>query len=92
VLIYSSPIYRDISTGIPTPEGIFRMTKKVRHEALEVLFHLCIQTNETQVQGGVERTRMVGSLAKPAEVAEDGPFSLEMNCTGPVLDPQRTIF
>ncbi|KAJ3469625.1 hypothetical protein MRS44_003690 [Fusarium solani] len=92
VLIYSSPIYRDISKGILTPEGIFRMTKKVRHEALEVLFHLCIQTNETQVQGGVERTRMVGSLAKPAEVAEDGPFSLEMNCTGPVLDPQRTIF
>ncbi|KAL6354154.1 hypothetical protein LRP88_12488 [Fusarium phalaenopsidis] len=28
VLIYSSPIYRDISKGILTPEGIFRMTKE----------------------------------------------------------------
>ncbi|KAF4458817.1 DUF3176 domain [Fusarium albosuccineum] len=77
----------DPSKGILTPQGAYKMTKEIRHEALEVAYHLCVQTFETKVQAGIETTHMVESLAKPLE--HDGTI-LGMNCSGSVLSLERT--
>ncbi|KAJ3529387.1 hypothetical protein NM208_g9785 [Fusarium decemcellulare] len=87
LLIYSTPIYKDPSKGILTPQGAYKMTKEIRHEALEVAYHLCVQTFETKVQAGIETTHMVESLAKP--LGHDGTV-LGMNCSGSVLSLERT--
>lgn len=39
------------------------------HEALEILFYLCVQTHQTSVVKGVEKSKPVGELARP----ETGP-------------------
>ncbi|KID94384.1 hypothetical protein MAJ_09661, partial [Metarhizium majus ARSEF 297] len=52
---------------------------EIQHQALEVLFYLCVQSYETSFRKGVETTSMVGSLAKPPE--QGTHFFLYMNCT-----------
>ncbi|KID84994.1 hypothetical protein MGU_07787 [Metarhizium guizhouense ARSEF 977] len=52
---------------------------EIQHQALEVLFYLCVQSYETSFRKGVETTSMVGSLAKPLE--QETHFFLDMNCT-----------
>ncbi|RSL56195.1 hypothetical protein CEP54_008930 [Fusarium duplospermum] len=55
------------------------------HEAWEVLFHLCVQTYETNVQAGVNNTHMV-SWTSPPLAPEDGAF-VHTDCPNPFLEP-----
>ncbi|QLI71080.1 uncharacterized protein G6M90_00g080160 [Metarhizium brunneum] len=52
---------------------------EIQHQALEVLFYLCVQSYETSFRKGAETTSMVGSLVKPLE--QETHFFLDMNCT-----------
>ncbi|KAK4169790.1 hypothetical protein QBC43DRAFT_198702 [Cladorrhinum sp. PSN259] len=59
--------------------------RNVHHEAVEVIFHLCVQTYDTAVNRGIERTEMVQSLALPAP-GQDPDFYLNMNCSSLIRD------
>lgn len=54
-----------------------------KHEALELLYHLCVQTYETEVRMGQETTRLVNTYTKPLKPGT-GSF-LDMQCP-PLLD------
>ncbi|KAF6826482.1 hypothetical protein CMUS01_09425 [Colletotrichum musicola] len=49
-----------------------------RHDATEIIFHLCVHTHETTVHKGVESTKVVESLTEPAQQGT-GPF-LDIDC------------
>ncbi|SPO07526.1 uncharacterized protein DNG_10220 [Cephalotrichum gorgonifer] len=57
-----------------------------RHEALEVLFYLCVQRYETSISNGVEKSELVGELARPVV----GPATAAAGL--PFLDMNRTAF
>ncbi|KID61446.1 hypothetical protein MAN_09211, partial [Metarhizium hybridum] len=64
------------------PEALARYlstVSEIQHEALEVIFYLCVQSYETSFRKGVETTSMVGSLAKPLD--QETHFFVDMNCT-----------
>lgn len=85
VLIYTVPVIHNIPSDVPYPVDLERLVKwmpadpEIQHEALEVIFYLCVQSYETSFRKGVETTSMVGSLAKPPE--QGTHFFLDMNCT-----------
>lgn len=66
------------SASSPMTADVIQAIRGFRHEAVEVLFHLCAQTYETKVQMGVETTRIVEQSAELAEGTD--PFYLDMNC------------
>lgn len=87
VLIYATPIipnrtWTERQSEPIDVEKILASIHELQHEALEVLFHLCVQTYDTTVHIGVEKTRLASSLAK--SVGQQPPLFLDVNCT-PVL-------
>ncbi|KAK6212227.1 hypothetical protein QIS74_10181 [Colletotrichum tabaci] len=66
------------SASSPMTADVIQAIRGFRHEAVEVLFHLCVQTYETKVQMGVETTHIVEQSAELAEGTD--PFYLDMNC------------
>lgn len=60
-----------------------------RHEAVEVLFYLCVQTYETSIVNGAEENRFAGQLARRADdpAATPGLPFLDINCSSLAHDP-----
>ncbi|OHF01925.1 hypothetical protein CORC01_02803 [Colletotrichum orchidophilum] len=59
-----------------------------RHEAMEFLYHLCVQTYETKIFMGVETTTLVETSAVPVE--QEKPFFLDMQCRPLLGQASRT--
>lgn len=83
VLLYAAPTGGNFSDRAGADE-ILRKITSFRHEALEVLFHLCAQTYETSVHMSEETTRMVSNHTKPTKPGT-GSF-LDMQCKSIVND------
>ncbi|KAF0329930.1 hypothetical protein GQ607_002697 [Colletotrichum asianum] len=64
-----------------TSEGPSYTIKEFRHEAHEILFHLCVQTYQTNVSEGMENTKIVGSLTEPLLSLSSGQPFVDMKCT-----------
>ncbi|CAH0051211.1 unnamed protein product [Clonostachys solani] len=90
VLIYGKPIMHKS----PWEDGLnddYDITLKmamdstdgIQYEALEFLFHVCVQSYQTIVQSGKETTHLIESSTRPLD-KEPGPF-LDLNCTS-ILD------
>ncbi|EFY96509.1 DUF3176 domain protein [Metarhizium robertsii] len=85
VLIYTVPVIDNITSDDPYLADLEGFAKwmpadpEIQHEALEVIFYLCVQSYETSFRKGVETTSLVGSLAKPLE--QETHFFLDVNCT-----------
>lgn len=87
VLIYTVPVIHNMPSDVPDAAELdlewlakyMAGIPEIQHQALEVLFYLCVQSYETSFRKGVETTSMVGSLAKPLE--QETHFFLDMNCT-----------
>ncbi|KAK3987180.1 hypothetical protein QBC44DRAFT_400961 [Cladorrhinum sp. PSN332] len=60
----------------------------LHHEAVEVIFYACVQTYNTTVDRGLERTEMVDSIAELA-MGQDPDFHLDRNCTLALGDGQE---
>ncbi|KAF0315633.1 hypothetical protein GQ607_017120 [Colletotrichum asianum] len=82
VLVYTAPTAYDKSSWEisynTTAKGIVDQINDFRHEAREILFHLCVHTYETKVYLGKETTQIVGSHTEPLEEGA-GPF-LYLDC------------
>lgn len=88
VVIYTNPTIPNKDTWLerwsssaPKDALIGEMLDEIqefRHDAVEVLFYLCVHTYETEVVMGVEHTRVIESSAEPLESA-DQPF-LDIAC------------
>ncbi|SPO04610.1 uncharacterized protein DNG_07295 [Cephalotrichum gorgonifer] len=92
VNIYTIPLAANETGGegnVPGQrERVLSSISSFRHEALEVLFYLCVQTYETSIVNGVEKNQLVGQLAKRIEdqaATTEIPF-LDVNCTSLVHD------
>ncbi|KAK4194652.1 hypothetical protein QBC40DRAFT_318830 [Triangularia verruculosa] len=53
--------------------------ERIGHEAVEVMFYLCVQTYNTTVYRGVELTEMVGSVAEPV-AQQDSDLRAGLDC------------
>lgn len=95
VLLYAAPEGANLSDGAEADEVLRKITS-FKHEALEVLFHLCAQTYETRVRVGKETTQMVGGHTRPVKPGT-GSF-LDVQCKslandgslGCTLQPDRS--
>ncbi|CAG9974908.1 unnamed protein product [Clonostachys byssicola] len=86
VLIFTKPILSNSSLADPIPRDVrilVNATIGIQYEALEFLFHLCVQSYDTSINMGKENTRLRDSIAQPFE-HRPGTF-LDLNCSS-VLD------
>ncbi|KAF6826065.1 hypothetical protein CPLU01_09898 [Colletotrichum plurivorum] len=89
VSIYTTPIIHNMTWWNSLSKTEFTVQEAVnhigdfRHDAAEVLFHLCVNTYETEVRKGVETTRVVSSSTVPLE--ETGRPFVDMDCEAPLL-------
>ncbi|RYP47356.1 hypothetical protein DL768_006567 [Monosporascus sp. mg162] len=99
VNLYTVPLtVNETWSGAPDSPGKLERTinsiSSFRHEAVEVLFYLCVQTYETSVASGVEKSRVLDQLAaRPGDpaAAPKGPF-LDVNCTAVFNNTTVTCF
>lgn len=79
VLIYTTPTI-DTNTWQDGKAYEYQaLTSLPRHEAVEIIFHMCVQSFETKVHMGEEKTDRINSVAEPLE--QYPPFELKMNCS-----------
>ncbi|KAK0377516.1 hypothetical protein CLIM01_05121 [Colletotrichum limetticola] len=92
-LIYTAPMLTesDKTWWMSTYKGpkrtwqeAFDHVHSIKHEAVEVLFHLCVQSYNTTVQLGRERTLIEDTFTEP--VGQDGQAFLDMDCQSLVLN------
>ncbi|KAK1711670.1 hypothetical protein BDP67DRAFT_490633 [Colletotrichum lupini] len=92
-LIYTAPMLTesDKTWWMSTYKGPKRTWQEaldhvhsIKHEAVEVLFHLCVQSYNTTVQLGRERTLIEDTFTEP--VGQDGQAFLDMDCQSLVLN------
>ncbi|KAJ4290485.1 hypothetical protein N0V90_010702 [Kalmusia sp. IMI 367209] len=90
-LIYTTPIiYNDTwqnGDDTPTVQDLLTGLPEFRHEAMEFIFHLCVQKFDTKVTKGKEQTKLVDTKTEP--IGRDSSFELKMNCTS-LLGPYST--
>ncbi|KAF6844260.1 hypothetical protein CMUS01_01315 [Colletotrichum musicola] len=90
VSIYTTPIIHNMTWWSSLGETEFSFEEALnniddfRHDATEVLFHLCVNTYETEVRKGVETTRVVSSSTVPLE--ETGRPFVDLDCDTPLVD------
>lgn len=88
-LIFTTPVFNDtLSTeeDLLSEDGAFLIRPDIFwHEAWEVLFHLCVQSYDTKVQGGADETHMVSSISTPLE-PKDSVF-MDINCPQSLYAP-----
>ncbi|SPO04601.1 uncharacterized protein DNG_07286 [Cephalotrichum gorgonifer] len=77
IIIYTTPTEVVDVPDVPGNSSFRDVISGFRHEAHEMLYHLCVQTYETKVEAGVEHTRMVSELAVPAEPTGEIFFNLD---------------
>ncbi|KAK1720343.1 uncharacterized protein BDZ83DRAFT_630804 [Colletotrichum acutatum] len=95
-VIYTNPTelnetwYNGLSeaAGAPFASDLIGAIYNFRHEAMEVMYHLCVQTFETEVSMGIERTTLVETSAVPVE--QEKPFFLDMRCRPLLGEASRT--
>ncbi|UQC81675.1 uncharacterized protein CLUP02_07161 [Colletotrichum lupini] len=95
-VIYTNPTelnetwYNGLSevAGAPFASDLIGAIYNFRHEAMEVMYHLCVQTFETRVSMGIERTTLVETSAVPVE--QEKPFFLDMRCRPLLGEASRT--
>ncbi|KAK0726256.1 hypothetical protein B0T21DRAFT_385567 [Apiosordaria backusii] len=90
VEIYTYPVPKDEQnrlqlTDMANGSNIASAIHEFRHEALEFLFHLCVQSYNTTVENGVHNNEIISTSSQP--IAEDSGFFLDMNCTSTVGIP-----
>ncbi|KAK0654190.1 hypothetical protein QBC41DRAFT_386543 [Cercophora samala] len=59
---------------------ILSSIQEVRYEAIEALFHLCVQSYEIRVERGTQITTIVNSTTRPTE--SDSDFFMDFTCAG----------
>ncbi|KAF6795338.1 hypothetical protein CSOJ01_13495 [Colletotrichum sojae] len=83
-VMYTSPLVHDRTwwdqpkDQEPSIQEAMNNFEDFRHDATEIMFHLCVQKHETKVHEGIESTKVVESLTEPVQQGT-GPF-LEMEC------------
>lgn len=89
-MIYTTPIvYNDTwQNGTESPEvsQILKGLPDFRHEALEIVYHMCVQSLKPTVRKGEADAGLISSLADPLE--KNPPHELKMNCTR-FLSPEK---
>ncbi|GAW14077.1 hypothetical protein ANO14919_034690 [Xylariales sp. No.14919] len=88
VLIYTTLLLTDaaaknLSASADVTE-VLASVSDFRHEAMEVMFHLCVQTYDSNVHMGVEKNRLAGSTHEP--IGLDDEVFLDMRCKNIVHD------
>lgn len=82
VLLHTTPLFDNVTWYDPDRTWplaeIFDYIDGFRHEAIEFLFHVCVQSLETRVHMGIEETVVTESLGKPVE--QDAGFFLNLTC------------
>ncbi|RYP69658.1 hypothetical protein DL769_005228 [Monosporascus sp. CRB-8-3] len=88
VLIYTTPLVPDTASRNQSDEADVPNTLAVipnfRHEAMEILFHICVQSYDTNVHMGVEESRLIGEISEPVGLKDD--FFLDLQCRNLVHD------
>ncbi|KAK1671305.1 hypothetical protein BDP55DRAFT_560652 [Colletotrichum godetiae] len=95
-VIYTNPTelndtwWKEISeaVGMPFASDAIGAIHDFRHEAMEVMYHLCVQTYETNISMGIETTTLVETSAVPVE--QEDPFFLDMRCKALLAQASRT--
>ncbi|KAJ0299522.1 hypothetical protein COL5a_000051 [Colletotrichum fioriniae] len=95
-VIYTNPTelnetwYNGLSevAGAPFASDLIGAIYDFRHEAMEVMYYLCVQTYETKISMGIERTTLVETSAVPVE--QEKPFFLDMQCRALLAEASRT--
>ncbi|KAF6824420.1 hypothetical protein CPLU01_10851 [Colletotrichum plurivorum] len=83
-IMYTTPLIHDRTwwdspkQREPSIQESMNNFEEFRHDATEIIFHLCVHTHETTVHKGVESTKVVESLTEPAQQGT-GPF-LDIDC------------
>lgn len=83
-IMYTTPLVHDRTWWDlpkemePTIQEAMNNFEDFRHDATEIMFHLCVHTHETTVQNGAESTKVIESSTEPLQPGT-GPF-LEMEC------------
>ncbi|KAK4171881.1 hypothetical protein QBC36DRAFT_304935 [Triangularia setosa] len=90
VEIYTYPIPKDEEnrlqlTDMANGSNVASAVHEFRHEALEFLFHLCVQSYNTTVENGIHSNEIIATTSQP--IPEDSGFFLDMNCTSIVGIP-----
>ncbi|KAK4641219.1 hypothetical protein QC761_610450 [Podospora bellae-mahoneyi] len=90
VELYTVPIPQDDEnmrqlTDMSNGSNIASATHQFRHEALEFLFHLCVQTYNTTIRNGIHDNQLIATTSQPTP--EDSDFFLNMNCSSKVGVP-----
>ncbi|KXH63685.1 hypothetical protein CSAL01_02406 [Colletotrichum salicis] len=95
-VIYTNPTelndtwWKEISeaVGMPFASDAIGAIYDFRHEAMEVMYHLCVQTYETNISMGIETTTLVETSAVPVE--QEDPFFLDMRCKALLAQASHT--
>ncbi|KAF6802931.1 hypothetical protein CSOJ01_11256 [Colletotrichum sojae] len=70
VVINAVPLIRNETRSRISPEmelgDIIDDTEGLEHQATEILFHLCVQSLQTEIVNGIETTKVVESSSSPA--------------------------
>ncbi|KAF6828957.1 hypothetical protein CPLU01_08187 [Colletotrichum plurivorum] len=77
-VIYNKTWWETANKTEPTDAEFTDHIESFRHDAMEILFHLCVHTYDTEIRMGIESTQVVDSLAAPID--QDGHPFLNMSC------------
>lgn len=80
-VIYTAPTMKKNNNTEQRRLHILRDVRDFHHEAIEVLFHLCVQTYETNITLGVESTEVTESPAEIGPSRADGRPFVELTCS-----------
>ncbi|KAK4221574.1 hypothetical protein QBC38DRAFT_504783 [Podospora fimiseda] len=69
-----------LNNSDPLDKTIVDVFRDIYHEAVEVIFYMCVQTFRTVVDRGSERTEMVSSLVEPVNGKDSPGAYLYRNC------------
>lgn len=88
ILIYAAPVITDaaaknLSTSPELAEELTAISS-FHHEAVEILYHVCGQTWDSEVYMGTEKNRVISEVAEPVGLGDDA--FLDMNCQSVIYD------